>query len=103
MKQSRDNNARNKPPVSGDDQLANVSLKTEEPEVKEEDTGLPKSWVSKRMLKSHLDIVRSVAIASGPGILVASGGDDNTVKIWSVDASSLASSKWVCPIDQKEV
>lgn len=49
-------------------------------------------WTSKRMLRSHLDVARTVAFAGGPGLMLASGGDDNTVKIWSVDTYSLSSS-----------
>jgi striatin 1/3/4 len=43
-----------------------------------------RSWTLRKVLKSHLDIVRSVSFASGPHVLLASGGDDCTVKIWSL-------------------
>jgi WD40 repeat protein len=42
-------------------------------------------------LRGHLDTVRSVAIASGQGITLVTGGDDNTVKLWSVDVQRMSS------------
>ena len=74
-----------------------------------------KAWTSRKVLKSHLDIVRSVAFAgtsSGAGahtaagaagaawgktggyagnVVLVSGGDDCTVKVWSVAAGALRS------------
>lgn len=41
---------------------------------------------------SHLDCVRAIAFHSQE-MLLASGGDDCTVKLWRIDASSLSSSK----------
>ena len=64
----------------------------DEEEIKRTET-LERNWTSRRSLKSHLDIVRAVAFAHGPGILLATGGDDNTLKVWSVDASSILSQK----------
>ena len=47
-------------------------------------------WSTRKSLKSHLDIVRTVAFAHGPGVMLASGGDDNTVKVWNVETASIA-------------
>lgn len=76
-----------------------------------------KAWSSRKVLKSHLDIVRSVAFAgtsSGAGahtaagaagaawgktggyagnVVLVSGGDDCTVKVWSVAAGALRTPK----------
>lgn len=72
----------------GEEQLSSISLDVNDEEGQADQGGLPKSWVSRRPLKSHLDSVRSVAIAGGAGLMLASGSDDNTVKVWSVDAST---------------
>ena len=42
-------------------------------------------------LASHLDAVRAVAFHPSE-LCLATGGDDNTVKIWRVDGAGLASS-----------
>ena len=68
---------------SDEEQLANLTLDDEE---KPPD----QIWTCHRSLKSHLDVVRAVAFAHGPGIIMATGGDDNTVKVWSIDMT-----KWV--------
>ncbi|OCF36949.1 hypothetical protein I316_01547 [Kwoniella heveanensis BCC8398] len=81
------------PEKSDEDALASLSLNIDEEETKPEDSNAEKVWTSRRTLKSHLDVVRSVAFAHGPGILLASGGDDCTVKVWSTDAGSIVSSK----------
>ncbi|TYJ52098.1 hypothetical protein B9479_007306 [Cryptococcus floricola] len=78
-----------KKPEAEDDQLANLTLETDE-EVKT-DESVDKVWVTKRSLKSHLDIVRAVDFAHGPGIVLATGGDDCTVKVWAVDPASVMS------------
>jgi len=77
---------------SDEEQLANLTLNVDEEEVKPSDS-LDRTWTSRRSLKGHLDIVRCVAFAHGPGIMLATGGDDNTVKVWSVEASSIMSQK----------
>lgn len=77
---------------SGDtDELAALSLSSAEDEdVKGEPSDASERvWTTRRSLKSHLDIVRSVSFAHGPGVMLASGGDDNTVKVWSVEQSSI--------------
>lgn len=58
-----------------------------------EEAGSSKSWMPKITLRGHLDTVRSVAIASGQGVTLVTGGDDNTVKLWSVDVHRLTSSR----------
>ncbi|WWC61639.1 uncharacterized protein I303_104223 [Kwoniella dejecticola CBS 10117] len=52
-----------------------------------------KVWTTRRSLKSHLDIVRAIAFAHGPGVVLATGGDDCTVKIWGVDEGSVMNQK----------
>ncbi|KAI0085434.1 WD40-repeat-containing domain protein [Irpex rosettiformis] len=73
-------------------------LKTEEePDVEdEESTEIEdgegnKVWKNKRTLKNHLDAVRAAAFHPNE-LCLATGGDDNTVKIWRVDVAGLASS-----------
>jgi striatin 1/3/4 len=75
-----------------------------------------KTWRSRKILRSHLDIVRSVAFAGtaagasshtaagaagaawgktgghAGNVVLVSGGDDCTVKVWRIAASSLGSS-----------
>lgn len=58
-----------------------------------EESAVEKTWTSRRVLKSHLDVVRAVAFAQGPGITLASAGDDCTVKVWYLDSTSIMSSK----------
>lgn len=82
------------PDQAEDDRLTTLSLNTEEEEIKADDS-VDKIWVSKRSLKSHLDIVRAIAFAHGPGIMLATGGDDCTVKVWSVDSASIISHRYV--------
>ncbi|KIP10330.1 hypothetical protein PHLGIDRAFT_28558 [Phlebiopsis gigantea 11061_1 CR5-6] len=50
-----------------------------------------KVWKAKRTLRNHLDAVRAVAFHPSE-LCLATGGDDNTVKIWRVDGAGLASS-----------
>lgn len=80
------------PDQSDEEQLANLTLSVDEEEVKPEDP-IERIWTSRRSLKSHLDIVRSVAFAHGPGIILATGGDDHTVKVWSLEASNVMAQK----------
>ena len=82
------------PDQSDEEQLANLTLNVEEDEAKP-DEGIERTWTTRRSLKSHLDIVRAVTFAHGPGIILASGGDDNTVKVWSVETASVMSQRWV--------
>lgn len=80
------------PEPSDEEQLASLTLNVEEEESKTDEV-IERTWVSRRTLKSHLDIVRTLAFGPGPGITLASGGDDNTVKVWSVDVSSITAHK----------
>jgi len=54
-----------------------------------------KQWKLWQSLRSHLDVVRSVAFASSERWLV-SAGDDGTVKLWNVQAPPVKS-KCVLP------
>lgn len=77
--------------ASDEEQLATLTLIDEEEN--EADGGSDRIWTTRRTLKSHLDIVRGVAIARGPDLVLASGGDDCTVKVWTLDTPSVMSSK----------
>nr|XP_019007091.1 uncharacterized protein I203_00687 [Kwoniella mangroviensis CBS 8507]OCF70552.1 hypothetical protein I203_00687 [Kwoniella mangroviensis CBS 8507] len=83
---------------SDEDQLSSLTLNVEEDESKPTDDSLnngpeDKVWTTRRSLKSHLDIVRAIAFAHGPGVVLATGGDDCTVKVWGVDVGSVMSQK----------
>ena len=78
---------------SDEEQLANITLNTEDVEPKSD--GHLKVWTSRRSLKSHLDIVRAVAFGPGPGLVLATGGDDHTVKVWNVEVASILTEKCV--------
>lgn len=80
--------------ASDEEQLAGITLVDDE-DKPEQAEGSSDLWTTRRALKSHLDIVRGVAFAGGPDLIFATGGDDRTVKIWSMDAREVMSSKWV--------
>lgn len=83
---------------SDEEQLANIGFSTDDDEVKAEGSEIAdKVWTTRRNLKSHLDIVRSVGFAHGPGGLIASGGDDNTVKVWAVEYQNIMGKRYVKP------
>ncbi|WWC93966.1 hypothetical protein V866_000804 [Kwoniella sp. B9012] len=90
-----------KPPTSSssdEDQLSSLTLNVEEDDSKPTDDSSingpeDKVWTTRRSLKSHLDIVRAIAFAHGPGVVLATGGDDCTVKVWGVDLGSVMSQK----------
>lgn len=79
-----------------EEQLQNLTLNVEDEGIsseRNEESSIEKTWTSRRVLKSHLDVVRAVAFAQGPGIMLASAGDDCTVKVWYMDAGSIMGSK----------
>ncbi|GMK57236.1 hypothetical protein CspeluHIS016_0400700 [Cutaneotrichosporon spelunceum] len=78
--------------TSDEEQLAGLSLIDEDIKAEEADADGDRVWTTRRALKSHLDIVRGVALAHGPDLILATGGDDCTVKVWALDASSVMSS-----------
>lgn len=79
---------------SDEEQLQSLTLNLEEETVeKNEDNQVEKQWTSRRVLKSHLDVVRAVAFAQGPGVMLASAGDDCTVKVWYMEAGTIMSPK----------
>ena len=87
-----DNQAQREPtPDRTDGSFTQIALDADED--RPEEAGSSKSWMPKITLRGHLDTVRSVAIASGQGVTLVTGGDDNTVKLWSVDVHRLTSSR----------
>ncbi len=64
-------------------------IKTDEEQLSSEEEEKPdKVWTSRQSLRSHLDVVRCLSFSGESSKLVlASGGDDLTVKVWSVDPS----------------
>ncbi|CAK9786454.1 WD40 repeat-like protein [Cutaneotrichosporon oleaginosum] len=78
--------------TTDEEQLAGLTLIDED--IKAEEADGDRVWTTRRALKSHLDIVRSVALANGPDLILATGGDDCTVKVWALDAPSVMSSTY---------
>ncbi|ORY21902.1 WD40-repeat-containing domain protein [Naematelia encephala] len=75
-----------------DEDLANLTLNIDEEDVKPEEV-VDKTWTTRKVLKSHLEVVRAVAFAAGPSVTLATGGDDNTIKVWTVDPPFMPSTK----------
>ena len=54
-------------------------------------------WTSKQSLRSHLEIVRTVALhrtaALGRTVQLVSAGDDNVVKVWTLDPEAIMAPK----------
>ncbi|KAF9792082.1 WD40 repeat-like protein [Thelephora terrestris] len=50
-----------------------------------------KLWKPKRTLRNHLDAIRTIAFHPSE-LCLASGSDDNTIKLWRMDVATLASS-----------
>ena len=71
--------------------LANLELSEREERL--EESGDRSTWKARKVLRSHLDAVRSVAFARTTELLLASGGDDATVKLWRLPSHSLAPGK----------
>ncbi|SPC62739.1 related to STRIATIN [Ustilago sp. UG-2017b] len=74
-----------------EDDLANLSLGTEEEEAAKEAADAAADsllWKSKKVLRSHLDAVRAVAFLPNEMTLL-SASDDNTIKFWNLDVGTL--------------
>lgn len=74
-----------------EDDLANLSLATEDEEAAKEAADAAADsllWKSKKVLRSHLDAVRSVAFLQNEMTLL-SASDDNTIKFWNLDVGTL--------------
>ncbi|KAJ1033907.1 hypothetical protein NDA16_000115 [Ustilago loliicola] len=74
-----------------EDDLANLSLVTEDEEAAKEAADAAADsllWKSKKVLRSHLDAVRSVAFLQNEMALL-SASDDNTIKFWNLDVGTL--------------
>ncbi|KDN38707.1 WD40 repeat-like protein [Tilletiaria anomala UBC 951] len=77
---------------SNDDELANLTLHDTDDEAAAEAKAANESsdvqlWKSKRILRSHLDAVRSIAF-DGSNLALVSASDDNTLKYWSIDPTT---------------
>lgn len=62
-------------------------------EVKAQFAKVSLSTTRMSLISSHIDAVRSLCFYQGPEILLASGGDDCTVKVWSIDPVTVLSNK----------
>jgi striatin 1/3/4 len=80
--------------TSDEEQLAGLTLIDEDIKAEEAAADGDRVWTTRRALKSHLDIVRGVALAHGPDLILATGGDDCTVKVWALDAPSVMSTTY---------
>ncbi|CAO3662180.1 unnamed protein product [Umbelopsis ramanniana] len=69
--------------------VENLKMPSEtEPEVENTDSdSRPKMWRAKHNLRGHLDCVRSVSFHA-KDLLIASGSDDGTIKIWDLKNST---------------
>ncbi|RSH80896.1 uncharacterized protein EHS24_008324 [Apiotrichum porosum] len=76
-----------------EEQLAGLTLVEDDMKQEEADGSSDRVWTTRRTLKSHLDIVRGVAVSSAPELMLASAGDDCTVKVWALDTPAVLSSK----------
>lgn len=80
-----------------DGELANLSLATAEEEAASNQVNgsaghnrtTDPVWQSRRILRSHMDAVRCVAFARSSDLMLASAGDDMTVKIWRLHPHTL--------------
>lgn len=92
-------------PSDGEDELSNLSLPNPEDEASstaskdliDEQNLDSQLWKSKKVLRSHLDSVRSVTfnpaynLNNSSTLSIVSASDDNTIKIWKLDPSSFNS------------
>ena len=78
------------PESSDEEELANLTLAVDDEDTKVEAYDANENqWATVQTLKSHLDLVRSVSFGSGKDLILASGSDDNTVKVWKLEPSGL--------------
>lgn len=79
-----------------DDELANLTLSSDTDEgasrIADEAAAESQMWKSKRVLRGHLDSVRSVAFDSA-NLSLYSASDDNTIKFWRIDENAIKSSR----------
>jgi WD40 repeat protein len=45
------------------------------------------SWMLDHRLSGHTGVVESVAFRPGSGLILASGSDDETIRLWNLDVS----------------
>lgn len=82
--------------LPSDNELASLELPATQPKENRKEDGSDRPiWKPKKVLRSHLDAVRSVAFARSQDLVLASAGDDCTVKLWRLSPHALNPNKYV--------